>query len=272
MTYGGRRYFVDASLVSLNDAQGSFSALCLSRTPAYRAPDESLGEAEFFWGGVTLPVSRWDAAGEWLTTSYRGVTYFVRASGLSAPDSPDKASYRGATLARTPLREAPSESAPEADFFWGGVIAGGFTRWDAAGEWLAVTYGGRRYFVDASLVSLNDAQDRNVPYAGRTLDRVSMYPAPDLSLQPFDFFWGGMDVPAEPWDAAGKWVLSSYRGKSAFLPADKVELDAEVIPPRGHCAVSRYRMGWSTQWVLLRAGVWIHGSSPSRCLFVIKRD
>ena len=40
----------------------------------------------------------------------------------------------------------------------------------------------------------------------------------------FDFFWGGVEVPAAPWDAAGEWVLSSYRGQAAFLPADSVEL------------------------------------------------
>ena len=38
---------------------------------------------------------------------------------------------------------------------------GGFTRWDAAGEWLAVAYGGGRYFARASDVSLNDAPGRD---------------------------------------------------------------------------------------------------------------
>ena len=101
---------------------------------------------------------------------------------------------------------------------------GGFTRWDAAGEWLAVAYGGGRYFARASDVSLNDGSGRDVPYVGRTLGRVSMRPSPDLSSEPFDFFWGGVEVPAAPWDAAGEWVLSSYRGQAAFLPADSVEL------------------------------------------------
>ena len=73
-------------------------------------------------------------------------------------------------------------------------------------------------------MSLNDAPGRDVPYVGRTLGRVSMRPSPDLSSEPFDFFWGGVEVPAAPWDAAGEWVLSSYRGQAAFLPADSVEL------------------------------------------------
>ena len=143
---------------------------------------------------------------------------------LPENDSPDGSAYRGATLRRTPLYASPDASQPEADFLWGGVVVGGFTRWDAAGEWLAVAYGGGRYFARASDVSLNDAPGRDVPYVGRTLGRVSMRPSPDLSSEPFDFFWGGVEVPAAPWDAAGEWVLSSYRGQAAFLPADSVEL------------------------------------------------
>lgn len=143
---------------------------------------------------------------------------------LPENDSPDGSAYRGATLRRTPLYASPDASQPEADFLWGGVVVGGFTRWDAAGEWLAVAYGGGRYFARASDVSLNDGSGRDVPYVGRTLGRVSMRPSPDLSSEPFDFFWGGVEVPAAPWDAAGEWVLSSYRGQAAFLPADSVEL------------------------------------------------
>ena len=143
---------------------------------------------------------------------------------LPENDSPDGSAYRGATLRRTPLYASPDASQPEADFLWGGVVVGGFTRWDAAGEWLAGAYGGGRYFARASDVSLNDAPGRDVPYVGRTLGRVSMRPSPDLSSEPFDFFWGGVEVPAAPWDAAGEWVLSSYRGQAAFLPADSVEL------------------------------------------------
>ena len=224
VAYGGGRYFARASDVSLNDGSGSRVAVTLSRTPAYEAPDASLPEAEFFWGGVSLSASAWDAAGEWLAVPYRGATYFVRSDALSSADSPDGSAYRGATLRRTPLYASPDASQPEADFLWGGVVVGGFTRWDAAGEWLAVAYGGGRYFARASDVSLNDAPGRDVPYVGRTLGRVSMRPSPDLSSEPFDFFWGGVEVPAAPWDAAGEWVLSSYRGQAAFLPADSVEL------------------------------------------------
>ena len=139
-----------------NDGSGSRVAVTLSRTPAYEAPDASLPEAEFFWGGVSLSASAWDAAGEWLAVPYRGATYFVRSDALSSADSPDGSAYRGATLRRTPLYASPDASQPEADFLWGGVVVGGFTRWDAAGEWLAVAYGGGRYFARASDVSLND--------------------------------------------------------------------------------------------------------------------
>ena len=142
--------------MSLNDGSGSRVAVTLSRTPAYEAPDASLPEAEFFWGGVSLSASAWDAAGEWLAVPYRGATYFVRSDALSSADSPDGSAYRGATLRRTPLYASPDASQPEADFLWGGVVVGGFTRWDAAGEWLAVAYGGGRYFARASDVSLND--------------------------------------------------------------------------------------------------------------------
>ena len=146
------------------------------------------------------------------------------AAALPENDSPDGSAYRGVTLRRTDLYASPDDSQAPADFFWGGVVLSGFSRWDAAGGWLAVAYAGQTLFAKASDVSLNDAPGRDAPYVGRTLGRVSMYPAPDLSSEPFDFFWGGVEVPAAPWDAAGEWVLSSYRGQAAFLPADSVEL------------------------------------------------
>ena len=262
VAYGGGRYFARASDVSLNDGSGSRVAVTLSRTPAYEAPDASLPEAEFFWGGVSLSASAWDAAGEWLAVPYRGATYFVRSDALSSADSPDGSAYRGATLRRTPLYASPDASQPEADFLWGGVVVGGFTRWDAAGEWLAVAYGGGRYFARASDVSLNDAPGRDVPYVGRTLGRVSMRPSPDLSSEPFDFFWGGVEVPAAPWDAAGEWVLSSYRGQAAFLPADSVEARAPLLPPGRHRDVPRHRMGGPAQRLLLWPGFRLHGPQP----------
>ena len=72
-------------------------------------------------------------------------------------------------------------------------------------------------------MSLNDAT-RKGEFVAETLERVSMYPAPDASSAPFDFFWDGVRVPAVPWDAAGEWVLSSYGGRAAFLPARSVQL------------------------------------------------
>ena len=313
VAYGGGRYFARASDVSLNDGSGSRVAVTLSRTPAYEAPDASLPEAEFFWGGVSLSASAWDAAGEWLAVPYRGATYFLRsealssadaadrgarlgvtlrrtdlyaspddsqapadffwggvvlsgfsrwdaaggwlavayagqtlfakASDVSLADAPDRAAYRGVTLRRTDLYASPDDSQAPADFFWGGVVLSGFSRWDAAGGWLAVAYAGQTLFAKASDVSLNDAPGRDAPYVGRTLGRVSMYPAPDLSSEPFDFFWGGVEVPAAPWDAAGEWVLSSYRGQAAFLPADSVELvlaDPMVRKAQDYTSITPY--------------------------------
>ena len=313
VAYGGGRYFARASDVSLNDGSGSRVAVTLSRTPAYEAPDASLPEAEFFWGGVSLSAAAWDAAGEWLVVSYRGATYFLRsealssadaadrgarlgvtlrrtdlyaspddsqapadffwggvvlsgfsrwdaagewltivyagqryyakASDVSLADAPDRAAYRGVTLRRTDLYASPDDSQAPADFFWGGVVLSGFSRWDAAGGWLAVAYAGQTLFAKASDVSLNDAPGRDAPYVGRTLGRVSMYPAPDLSSEPFDFFWGGVEVPAAPWDAAGEWVLSSYRGQAAFLPADSVELvlaDPMVRKAQDYTSITPY--------------------------------
>ena len=217
VAYGGGRYFARASDVSLNDGSGSRVAVTLSRTPAYEAPDASLPEAEFFWGGVSLSASAWDAAGEWLAVPYRGATYFVRSDALSSADSPDGSAYRGATLRRTPLYASPDASQPEADFLWGGVVVGGFTRWDAAGEWLAVAYGGGRYFARASDVSLNDGSGSRVAV---TLSRTPAYEAPDASLPEAEFFWGGVSLSASAWDAAGEWLAVPYRGATYFVRSD----------------------------------------------------
>ena len=102
------------------------------------------------------------------------------------------------TLRRTDLYASPDDSQAPADFFWGGVVLSGFSRWDAAGGWLAVAYAGQTLFAKASDVSLNDAPGRDAPYVGRTLGRVSMYPAPDLSSEPFDLLLGRRGGPRRP--------------------------------------------------------------------------
>ena len=154
--YAGQTLFAKASDVSLNDGSGSFTGYFSERTDAYGMPAEEAGPVDFFWGGVAVSVSRWDAGGEWCTLVYGGETLFVRASALSIGDSPDGRSYRGTTLTRTNLYVAPSLQAEVGDFFWADITWSGFQHWDAADEWLTVTYAGVRYFVRAEDVELDD--------------------------------------------------------------------------------------------------------------------
>ena len=95
--------------------------------------------------------------------AYAGQTLFAKASDVSLADAPDRAAYRGVTLRRTDLYASPDDSQAPADFFWGGVVLSGFSRWDAAGGWLAVAYAGQTLFAKASDVSLNDAPGRDAP-------------------------------------------------------------------------------------------------------------
>ena len=80
------------------------------------------GPASF--GGA---FSRWDAAGEWLTVWYEGVQYYAKAADVSLDDAADSSSHSGITLDRTNFYEYPSASAPVKDFFWGGIVYGGFS-------------------------------------------------------------------------------------------------------------------------------------------------
>ena len=90
-------------------------------------------------------------------------------------DATDSAGYAGVTLRRTNLYASPDDSQAPADFFWGGVVLSGYSRVDAAGEWLTIVYAGQRYYVKASDVSLNDASAGG-SYTGAT-------PAPHRPLR-----------------------------------------------------------------------------------------
>ena len=226
-SYEGQRCFIKASYVLLNDATDTAARRGFATSGAllYETPSSSATVLAAIGSGATLSgLVPWDAAGKWFSVSYQGAQGFVPSASVVISDATDVSGYTGVTLRRANLYAAPDASQDPVDFFWGGVVLSGYSRWDAAGEWLAIVYAGQRYYVKAADVSLNDAPGRDVPYVGRTLGRVSMRPSPDLSSEPFDFFWGGVEVPAAPWDAAGEWVLSSYRGQAAFLPADSVEL------------------------------------------------
>ena len=224
IVYAGQRYYVKASDVSLNDASagGSYTGATLRRTDLYASPDDSQAPADFFWGGVVLSdFSRWDAAGEWLTIVYAGQRYYVKASDVSLNDASAGGSYTGVTLRRTDLYASPDDSQAPADFFWGGVVLSGFSRWDAAGGWLAVAYAGQTLFAKASDVSLNDGSGS---FTGYFSERTDAYGMPAEEAGPVDFFWGGVAVSVSRWDAGGEWCTLVYGGETLFVRASALSI------------------------------------------------
>ena len=87
---------------------------------------------------------------------YAGQRYYVKAADVSLNDAAGASGYTGVTLRRANLYASPDASQDPVDVFWGGVVLSGYSRWDAAGEWLAIVYAGQRYYVKAADVSLDD--------------------------------------------------------------------------------------------------------------------
>ena len=215
--YAGQRYYVKAADVSLNDAAGAsgYTGVTLRRADLHAAPDASQDPVDFFWGGVVLSgYSRWDAAGEWLAIVYAGQRYYVKAADVSLNDAAGASGYTGVTLRRANLYASPDASQDPVDFFWGGVVLSGYSRWDAAGEWLAIVYAGQRYYVKAADVSLNDGSGS---FTGYFSERTNAYGMPSEEAGPVDFFWGGVAASVSRWDAGGEWCTLVYGGETLFI-------------------------------------------------------
>ena len=82
----------------------------------------------------------WDAAGKWFSVSYQGAQGFVPSASVVISDATDVSGYTGVTLRRANLYAAPDASQDPVDFFWGGVLLSGYSRVDAAGQWLTIMY------------------------------------------------------------------------------------------------------------------------------------
>ena len=231
VAWEGRTLYVRAADVSLRDAPGAAARVgtTLRRTSMYLVPEAAdANYFDFFWDGVSYSFAPWDAAGEWLVADYAGRRVFVAAADVvsAAPgDSGDGTAYLGLTLRRAEMYKLAAEEADAGDFFWGGVGLT-FTRWDAAGEWLATEYGGSRVFVRASDVSLQDAYNRGIGLRGSTLRRTSMYSLPEAADANYvDFFWDGVSWDFRQWDRDGAWLTTEYGGRRVFVECKDVKLD-----------------------------------------------
>ena len=127
----------------------------------------------------------------------------MKAADVSLNDAAGASGYTGVTLRRANLYAAPDASQDPVDFFWGGVVLSGYSRWDAAGEWLAIVYAGQRYYVKAADVSLNDGSGS---FTGYFSERTNAYGMPSeavsytqLSLWPSPPRAASM--PLSPWTA-----------------------------------------------------------------------
>lgn len=120
----------DALSLAPNDSPDtqSYMGITVRRTNLYTEPSAEAAVADYFWPGILRNgFSRWDVAGEWLTVWYEGVQYYTKASDVSLNDAADGSRYAGITLGRANFYEYPSTAAPVRDFFWGGVVYGGFS-------------------------------------------------------------------------------------------------------------------------------------------------
>ncbi len=217
VSYQGAQGFVPSASVVISDATdvSGYTGVTLRRANLYAAPDASQDPVDFFWGGVLLSgYSRVDAAGQWLTIMYAGQRYYVKAADVSLNDAAGASGYTGVTLRRANLYASPDASQDPVDFFWGGVVLSGYSRWDAAGEWLAIVYAGQRYYVKAADVSLNDGSGS---FTGYFSERTNAYGLPSEEAGPVDFFWGGVAASVSRWDAGGEWCTLVYGGETLFI-------------------------------------------------------
>ena len=216
-SYEGQRCFIKASYVLLNDATDTAARRGFATSGAllYETPSSSATVLAAIGSGATLSgLVPWDAAGKWFSVSYQGAQGFVPSASVVISDATDFSGYTGVTLRRANLYAAPDASQDPVDFFWGGVVLSGYSRWDAAGEWLAIVYAGQRYYVKAADVSLNDGSGS---FTGYFSERTNAYGMPSEEAGPVDFFWGGVAASVSRWDAGGEWCTLVYGGETLFI-------------------------------------------------------
>ena len=93
---------------------------------------------------------------------YAGQRYYVKAADVSLNDAAGASGYTGVTLRRANLYAAPDASQDPVDFFWGGVLLSGYSRVDAAGQWLTIMYAGQRYYA-VSYTHLDVYKRQSIP-------------------------------------------------------------------------------------------------------------